>query len=438
MDATIIQPQPGPQTRFLTTPADIAIYGGSAGGGKTFAELIEALRHVSVPRFNAVIFRRSSEQIRQSGGLWEAAQEVYSKFGAKSREQQLDFRFSSGATIKLDSLIHEKTKEEYQGAEIALIEFDELTHFTESQFFYLLSRNRSTCGVRPYVRATTNPDANSWVKGFLSPWLRKDFAGYGGPAESGEIRWFVRDGGAILWVPEGTPDAKSVTFVRASIYDNKILLAKDPGYLANLKAMSLVDRKRLLDGDWDIVEGGNFFRREWFEIVSATPKIGQRVRFWDLAATEVKPGKDPDWTVGYLMNYSDGAFFVEDVQRVRTTPKQVENLIVQTATIDGRSVRVRMEQEPGSSGVIVIDYYTRVLAGWDFKGVRSTGDKAERAKPYSAQAEAGNVKLKEGPWNNDFLNEHAAFPNPEIHDDQVDGGSGALFELTQPRQNELL
>ncbi len=88
---------------------------------------------------------------------------------------------------------------------------------------------------------------------FLAPWLDR---AHPQKAASGELRWFIRVDGKICWVDEGTPDARSVTFVRASVYDNKILLAKDPGYLSNLKALPAVDRARLLDGDWDVKREG--------------------------------------------------------------------------------------------------------------------------------------------------------------------------------------
>ena len=431
-----IEPQPGPQRQFLETPADIAVYGGSAGGGKTFALLLEFLRHSQRAGFGAVVFRRTAEQIRMEGGLWDEAEKLYPMLGAKGREQQLDWTFPGGATITFDSLQHEKDKLNFQGAQICGLGLDELTHFSASQFFYLLSRNRSTCGVRPYVRATTNPDATSWVKQFLAPWLDRDFAD---PAESGEIRWFVREGGQISWVPAGTLDSKSVTFIRASIYDNRKLLEADPGYLANLKALSLVDRRRLLDGDWDVVEGGNFFRAEWFRIVDAAPAEAMSVRYWDLAGSEPKPGREPDWTVGVRMSRnSDGLLTVEDVRRVRERPLGVERLVRSVAEADGLDVPIRMEQEPGSSGIAVIDRYGRdTLQGWDFKGLRSTGDKAERAKPFSAQCEAGNVRLVRAPWNADFLNELAIFPNREAHDDQVDAASGAFRELVRRRAVEL-
>ena len=431
MAETIVKfaPQPGPQTQFLACPADIVGYGGSAGGGKTFAELIEGLRHIHNPKFNAVIFRRTSEQIRQSGGLWEASQSIYPLLGAKGREQTLDWRFPSGASIRFDSLQFERDKLNFQGAEIALLEFDELTHFTEGQFWYLVSRNRSTCGVRPYIRATFNPDPNSWVKRLFAPWVDKQFPN---PAKSGEIRWMVRDGNSISWVPEGTPDAKSITFIRSTVFDNQILLDKDPGYVASLKALPLIDRLRLLEGDWDAVESGNMFRREWFKFVDAAPVDARRIRYWDMASTEVKEGKDPDWTVGLKMAIDgEGRIYIEDIVRVRESPGTVERIIRATAELDRVSVGIRIEQEPGSSGKTVIDHYTRhVLHGFDFRPVKVTHSKTDRAKPISAQSEAGNVYLVRAPWNNDFITEVVPFPNPLVHDDQVDTLSGAYSTLS--------
>lgn len=431
-----IMPQPGPQSLFLSTRADIAVYGGGAGGGKTYALLLEFLRHAGRPGFGAVIFRKTKEQIRMEGGLWDEARRIYPWLGGRSREERLDWTFPSGATIKFDSLLHEKDKLGFQGAQICGLGLDELTHFSQSQFFYLLSRNRSTCGVRPYVRATTNPDAMSWVKEFLAPWLDKGFAE---PAASGELRWFVREGGLVSWVPEGTPDAKSVTFIRASVFDNPKLMSADPGYLANLKALNLVDRRRLLDGDWDVVEGGNFFKAEWFAVCDAAPIEASRIRYWDLAGTEPKPGREPDYTVGVrLARTPEGMMIVEDVARVRERPLGVEKLVRSVAERDGVSVPIRMEQEPGSSGIAVIDRFARtVLVGWDFAGVRSTGAKAERAKPFSAQCEAGNVRLIRAPWNHDFLNELALFPTAGAHDDQVDAASGAFRELVRRQVIEL-
>ena len=168
----MIRPQQGAQEKFLMSSADIAIYGGAAGGGKTFALLIECLRHSDNPDFNAVVFRRQSNQITNAGGLWDTAVNMYSPLGASFKTNPSpQVTFPSGAKINFNHLQLERDIYNWQGSQIALIAFDELTHFTEKQFVYMLSRNRSTCGVKPYIRATTNPDADSWVADFLSWWM---------------------------------------------------------------------------------------------------------------------------------------------------------------------------------------------------------------------------------------------------------------------------
>lgn len=273
-----IRPQPGPQTQALRSKADILIYGGQAGGGKTWLLCAEPLRRMHNPGYRAVIFRRTYPQIMGGGGLWEEANGLYRPAGAKMREgSDLDATFKSGANVRFRQLQHENTKFEYQGHQYCNISFDELTHFTETQFFYLLSRNRSACGIKPYIRATCNPDAGSWVARFIEWWIGED--GYPIPERTGKLRYFVRlDDDSLEWAD--TPqelhnahphipitDILSVTFIPAKLEDNQILLQKDPGYKAKLMSMPRVERMRLLGGNWRISEGSiidlEWLNRRW-------------------------------------------------------------------------------------------------------------------------------------------------------------------------------
>lgn len=174
---------------------------------------------------------------------------------------------------------------------------------------------------------------------------------------------------------------------------------------------------------------GGMFRREWFMVVDSRPlRYDRATRYWDLAATETAPGKDPDWTVGTKIGLLGVRGYVDDVRRIRGTPESVEKLIRQTAMLDGPEIPIRIEQESGASGKIVIDNYARMLPRFDVRGTPSTGDKATRAMPLAAAAERGDVWLVPGPWVDEWLTELAAFPNGE-HDDQVDSASGAWSEL---------
>ena len=153
------------------------------------------------------------------------------------------------------------------------------------------------------------------------------------------------------------------------------------------------------------------------------------VRYWDLAATKPKQGTDPDYTVGLKLGTKQGQYYILDVKRDRLRPKEAESLIKQTAILDGYQTRIFMEQEPGSSGVSVVDYYARqVLQGYSFWGVKVTGPKEERAAPVSSAAEAGNIMITQAHWNTTLLDELEAFPQG-AHDDQVDTLSGAFQQL---------
>jgi predicted phage terminase large subunit-like protein len=440
---TSLRPQPGPQTAFLSTPADIAGYGGAAGGGKTFAMLLEPLRHINNPNFGGVIFRRTFPQIKSQGGLWDESAKIYPLLGATPRVSDLQWVFPSGAKVTFAHMQHEKDKFSWQGSQIPFIGFDEATHFEEEQFFYMLSRNRqgSCAGVQPYIRLTCNPDAASWVKVFFAPWLDRRFEEKTGgkAAKSGEIRYFVRVGGNIEWLepsdprisdPDPTKRPKSVTFVHSSIYDNKILLKNDPAYLQNLESLPVIERERLLRGNWDIEEGDKLFERDWFPIVEnhQIPHLISKVRYWDMAGTAASERASACYTSGVLMGKSiDNRIYILDVKRVQYDVWDAEELVLDTAQADGPDVEICMEQEPGSSGKKVIADFTRKLIGYTFRGDRPTGDKITRAKPLVTQARAGNLYLVRGAWNKDFLDEVDEYPLKMK--DQVDAASGALAEV---------
>ncbi|TCS28191.1 putative phage terminase large subunit-like protein [Aminobacter aminovorans] len=173
---------------------------------------------------------------------------------------------------------------------------------------------------------------------------------------------------------------------------------------------------------------GGMFQRGDFEIVDAVPAGAIRCRAWDFAATQQKAGKQPDWTVGLRMAWASGIFYVEDVKRDRWSPNDVEKNLKNTASQDGLDVRIRMPEDPGAAGKADAATKVKLLAGYNVGVVRPTGEKAVRAKPASAQAEAGNVKLIRGPWNEAFLDEVCSFPNAQF-DDQLDAFADALNEL---------
>ncbi len=173
---------------------------------------------------------------------------------------------------------------------------------------------------------------------------------------------------------------------------------------------------------------GGMFKRSWFPIVEAAPVQARRVRAWDFASTQKKAGNNPDWTVGIKVSEAGGIFYVEHVIRFRDTPAEVDRILLQTARADGYGVTVRTPKDPGQAGVAQSDTHVKMLAGFDIKPEKPTGDKEMRARPAAAQAQAGNVRLVAGDWTEAFLDEICVFP-ASAFDDQVDAFADAINEL---------
>ena len=176
---------------------------------------------------------------------------------------------------------------------------------------------------------------------------------------------------------------------------------------------------------------GGFFQWEKLDIIDASPKIIRSIRYWDKAGTDGAGCR----TAGVLMGITaDGDYIVLDVVKGQWAAPIRERTIRQTADLDGKGVKIWIEQEPGSGGKESAESTIRNLAGFTIKSERPTGDKAVRAEPYSVQVEAGNVKLLRGDWNKDFIDEHKTFPVGKFKD-QIDAASGAFNKLAEPAYN---
>lgn len=449
-----IRPQPGPQEAFLSSPADVVIYGGAAGGGKTYGMLLDALHYTHVQGFGAVFFRKNHNQIFSEGGLWDTSLDLYTGLpNAVPVLGRCQWKFMNpkGRTCSKVSFKHiERDLDlgKWQGSQICALYFDELTHFSEKTFFYMFSRNRSLCGVKPYTRASCNPDPDSWVAKFIEWWIDPK-TGYAIPERSGVIRWFIRIEEVIHWADTREElwerfnlttkterdKPKSVTFIAASVYDNKLLLEKDPGYLANLEAMALVERERLLHGNWKIkAAAGLFFKRT--QVKDMLPNVPQDVvkwvRAWDLAATSEDEGGDPAYTAGVLMGKrQDGSYVIADVINLRLSAADVRKTVRMTAAMDiarYKRVRVRLPQDPGQAGKDQAQSYIKFMAGYDVCAIAESGSKEARAEPVAAQWQAGNFYVVIGDWNEEYFAQLESFPASKFKD-MVDATSSAFTEI---------
>lgn len=286
----VFKPNPGPQTAFFAADEREVLYGGAAGGGKSYALIADPMRYFDNPNFRGIIFRRTNDELREL--IWKT-QELYPQCFPKSiwREKDKEWRFPSGARLWMTYLEQEKDVLRYQGQAFTYIGFDELTQYpTPHAWDYMRSRLRDASGSLPlYMRATSNPGGpgHGWVKRmFIDP------APYGEAFDARNV-----DTGEVLLIPYGDTDfpehkwGKALfqrRFIPAKLADNPYL-SKDGQYKSNLLSLRTDLQRQLLEGDWDVADGAAFseFRqaihvKEPFEI----PKNWRRFRSCDFGYSE--------------------------------------------------------------------------------------------------------------------------------------------------------
>jgi predicted phage terminase large subunit-like protein len=389
------------QLEFFEDDRFDVLFGGAAGGGKTIGQLAAGLKYVHVPGYSALLLRRAYTHLEQPGAFIPVSREWLSETDATYNQSQHTWWFPSGARVSFGYLDNIRDLDRYQGGEYQYIGVDEATQIPEHHLRYLYSRLRKKedMDVPLRMRLTANP---------------------GGISHEYVKRRFIIEG-----------EQYGRRFIPSLLQDNPSLDREE--YVKSLQELDPLTRQRLMNGDWDALPEGGLFKRKWMNILPANevPHDIRWVRFWDMAATALEPGKDPDWTAGALVGLHKGIWYVRDMQHFRESPEGNERRVLQTALADGYQTEICMEQEPGSSGKAVVAYYgRRVLTGFKFKGTAPSGKKVERAAPFASAAEAGNTRLVEGTWINTFVDELAAFPLG-AHDDQVDACSGAFAIINQ-------
>ena len=253
-EEVIFAPNPGPQTEFLAANEREVLYGGSAGGGKSYGLLADPMRYFGNANFNGIILRRTNDELREL--IWKS-QEIYPKAfpGARWQEKKSQWVFPGGGRLWMTYLERDEDVLRYQGQAFSYIAFDELTqHATPFAWNYMRSRLRSTDPTLPlFMRATTNPGGpgHSWVKRmFIDP----------APAGKRFAATDIETGETMVY-PESHAKAGQALFYRrfipASLKDNPYLMA-DGQYEANLLALPEMQRRQLLEGDWAIADGAAF------------------------------------------------------------------------------------------------------------------------------------------------------------------------------------
>jgi predicted phage terminase large subunit-like protein len=442
---TYLRAQQGKQQMFISTPADIAIYGGAAGGGKTHGILLDAARFIGVKGYHGVIFRRTVPELKKGGSIWDESQDMYRMLGGTPKKDELKWVFPQGSDIKFAGMQYEDTRFEWKGSQLDYVAFDELTEFTERQFWYLFTRLRSTSGkIKPYMRGATNPEPN-WVLNLIEWWIGKD--GYPIPERCGKLRWFLRPKDELIWFDtekeantykqtNGLPEQitpKSLTFISATVDDNPINLKKNPNYVGNLYAEGEIETERLLHGNWRIKPSGKLFKIEDFKNYSVKPQFSKKVIYID-TAQETKTAND--YTVMQLWGKYENKIYLTKQFRGKVEYNEQLNIIV-SMIADEKPNYICIERK--ANGIALIQSIKRELAqlgiACPIRGIERYKDKYTRGSECQGYVQSGYVYLNpHADYYPDFVSEVVQF-SPEnknkssIHDDQVDCMMDAIADL---------
>jgi len=383
MRNVIWEPQPR-QALLMSRPEHEALYGGAAGGGKSDALVIEALRQVAIPHYKALILRKTFPDLRE---LIEKSERYYPAAypGARYNTSEHTWRFPSGAKIVFGSMQHTQDRQKYQGQAYDYIAFDELTHFSYDEYIYLFSRNRPNGpGTRVYIRSTANPG------GVGHGWVKERFIVPAPPLTPIPEKVTWRDPSGKLF-----ERIQKRIFVPSTVFDNQKLLEIDPDYLVRLASMPDAEKRALLYGDWDSFVGQVF--TEW---------RNDPEHYADQRLTHViDPFPIPaDWAIwcgldwGYSRPFSVGWYAVDHSRRMYRireyygcTGTPNEGLKIEPGAV-ARKIKEIEADDPNLRGRVI--HRVGDPAIWQSDGTESTGALMERERVYFERGDNSRISGK--------------------------------------------
>jgi phage terminase large subunit-like protein len=441
---TVIKPQKGSQELAMNIKADFIIYGGAAGSGKTHLLLMKVLPYIKDPNFQASFFRRNTKQLKQQGGIWEESKKMYAPFKPLTNNTDLKHVFPEGSTLTFNHLEHEKHKYSFQGGQLSAALFDELTHFSQTQVTYILSRLRSDAEVDGFAFGTCNPDNQSWVLNWVEWWLDED--GFPDKEKQGILRYYllIDDSPVFADTPEELEELypeqckvwnpndnewikirpKSFTFIAGNIFHNQELIKRNPKYLAELNSLPRVERARLLEGNWYAVpESEGYCKREWLLKADTIPLKAKKVRAWDKASTEPSEvNRYPDFTASIgLAKDIDNTYYLfgnycpenkdkidpEIRGRFRRRAGERDSIVLKQSQWDGEDTIVVMPKDAGAAGEVEFRESAKKLieGGFVVKQDPYTSNKSKltRFTPFAAACENGLVHIVESSFDRKTL-----------------------------------
>lgn len=409
----VIEPQPV-QLKYLQAVESIVFFGGGAGGGKTWASLVDNLQGVHDPAYFSVFFRTTTVEVDK--GLWPEAKLMYMPYLLDNRgklkgkahisEKTKTITFPSGARTAFTYLDSDKSADSWYGSELTKIYFEEAQFRSPYQFEVLKSRNRSRAKVNKGIRCTLNPSPESFIFEWVEPFLDDDK--YPIPELSGKTRYYTQLDGRLItsWdadeIREKTgKEPETYTYIPATLSDNKKLEELDPTYRNKLDALPEAKRKQLLLGCWASTdEDGLYFKREYLKRATHVPLGSIYCRAWDLAASagDTPNTQGCDATQGMLMaRCPNGYYYLCGSKRFRKRAGERDHEILQTAKQDGNDVFVVIPKDSGAGGAAQFEYLSKLLVENGVKVRKddsvATASKLKKAAPFFSACELGLVYI---------------------------------------------
>ena len=444
----VIGPASIKQEMYINAPQDVVIFGGGAGSGKSYIGAMDFLKYTEDPKFRALVTRRINPQIHGPGGIFETFVNLHREvYGDKLKVKRRDgiIEYPSGATLTFRHCQYEEDKHSFQGWQLSAYLGDEIQQMTESQVIYIMSRLRSEAKNKPVFRGTCNPGGKGhWLTKWIEWYLLPD--GLPDPDKCGKTRWFTMRDNEMLWadtadelkqkIPGCNP--LSFTFISANVYDNPILMKRQPEYVAWLEGQDRETKEALLYGNWYVTKTyDGYFRRAFTPIVNEVPFSAKRFRGFDLAGSVADEiNKDPDYTATVLMSKTkDGKYCIEHVNRMRERFHTVEEYILNLSRTEEDDITYVVPVDSGSAGKAYARTLQQKIAETGRHVIlHPTGQKSKlvRFKPFASVCQSGAVSVLNSPWNDWFFDELEQFKGDgKQHDDALDAAVSAYWGLNQ-------
>jgi predicted phage terminase large subunit-like protein len=412
------------QAEFLTNPTTCVLYGGGAGGGKSIALMMAALMYVDVPDYNAIIMRRSYQDLSLPGALMDVSRSWLTGSDAHWNELRKIWTFPSGASISFGYLDNINAKYRYQGAEFQFIGIDEVTQIDKQSYQYLWSRLRKVEGITAPLRyyLASNPPSpfvSMARKRDTGEWVRELFVD---DAKIAHLSHKSLQNPIVLYY-----FTESGAFVPALAHDNPHL---DKSYYDSLDNLDSVTKDQLLNGSWTVRPTGGVFEPEYLENFynpEEPPPFQDTVISADLA---FKDTISSDYTVFQAWGrYRAHFYLIDQVRGHFTFPKAKREFIkfcerhpnITRKLVEDAAAGISLIQELSSEIPGIVAYKTQ------------NKSKLERAQVVSPYFESRSVFLPQPSlraWIPEYVAELLTFPT-SINDDQVDATSMAITHLSQ-------